>query len=162
MYYISKTGLKLERAHSGDAGWDLRYSGQQEFVLERGSTTMVETGIHIRLNPGTFAMCCSRSGLAAKYSVFVLNAPGIIDSGYRGECKVILHNAGMGNFLVKPGDRIAQLVILGYSSEDVAMLAGDEQTLLDIDKEEADRYKRVFGELPQQRGTAGFGSTGVK
>ena len=125
-------------ARYGDAGFDLRAS--VNVGVPAGKTAFVPTGIAIEIPTDTVALVCSRSGLAAKHSVAVLNAPGIIDSGYRGEIMAILHNHGTQDFEVKVGDRIAQLVIQHYlvpSFELVEELSDSE------------------------RGTGGTGSTGT-
>ncbi len=101
---------------------------------------MVGTGVSIALPAGLVGLVHPRSGLAAKHGITVLNTPGTIDSGYRGEIKVILFNTTDEPFTVSPGDRIAQLVIQRYEH---------------VEFVEVDR-------LPgSARSTAGFGSTGI-
>ena len=95
-------------AHSGDAGLDL-YSSEN-VVIEPKATSLVRTGIAIALPPGTEGQIRPLSGLALEWSVTVLNSPGTIDEGYRGEIGVILINHGSRRFFVKRGARIAQLV----------------------------------------------------
>lgn len=126
-------------ARRGDAGADLRSS--EDIVVGAGKSVLVKTGVKLALPEGYVALVCSRSGLALKNSVFVLNAPGVVDSGYRGEIGVILHNAGHEVFDVAKGDRIAQLM---------------------IQKVESPRWVWVesFDEDETERGNAGFGSTG--
>lgn len=97
------------QAHPDDAGYDLHCV--EEVVIEPGQNSLVGTGLAIALPSGYVGKVCSRSGLAAKHRVFVLNAPGIVDAGYRGEVKVNLFNAGDQPFTVKPGERIAQLLV---------------------------------------------------
>lgn len=97
------------KAHDSDAGYDL-YSIEDVF-LESQDTKMIRTGIILAIPAHHAGMVCSRSGLSAKHGISVLNAPGIIDSGYRGEVQVILHNAGKHSYHVKRGDKIAQLLI---------------------------------------------------
>lgn len=99
------------RAHDGDLGFDL-YAAQPA-VLPRGDWATVGTGIQIALPLGVAALVMPRSGLAARHGIGVLNSPGLIDSGYRGELGVVLINHGHEPFHVSPGDRIAQLVIVG-------------------------------------------------
>lgn len=91
------------------AGLDL-YS-VQEVNIPAGAYAMISLGFEIELPPGFEGQVRSRSGLASKYGVAVLNSPGTVDEDYRGEMKVILVNHGTGLFVVKPGDRVAQLVI---------------------------------------------------
>ena len=125
-------------AHPGDAGLDL--SSCETVEIAPGSTAMVRTGVAIALPPGTEGQVRPRSGLAAKHAVTVLNAPGTIDEGYRGELRVILINHGLEVFRVEPGMRIAQLV--------VAPVLRVETSLVDSLDDTA-------------RGTGGFGSTGA-
>ena len=93
---------------SGSAACDLKST--DELIIPSGTRATVGTGIKLEIPSGFGAMVCSRSGLAAKNGIQVLNAPGIIDTDYRGEIKVILHNSGQSEFIVKKGDRIAQLL----------------------------------------------------
>ncbi len=96
-------------AHPGDAGMDL-YS-VEDVTIAAGAFGLVRTGLCMELAPKTEAQIRSRSGLALKNGVFVLNSPGTIDEGYRGELGVILANLGKSDFQVHTGDRIAQMVI---------------------------------------------------
>ena len=125
-------------AHPGDAGLDL--ASCETVEIAPGSTAMVRTGIAIALPPGTEGQVRPRSGLAARHAVTVLNAPGTIDEGFRGELRVILINHGLEVFRVEPGMRIAQLVI--------APVLRVEPVLADTLDDTA-------------RGTGGFGSTGA-
>ncbi|MGB5951917.1 MAG: dUTP diphosphatase [Ornithinimicrobium sp.] len=126
------------RAHPGDAGLDLHAA--TEHVLEPGGRTTVGTGLAMALPAGYAAYVLPRSGLAAQHGVTVLNAPGTVDAGYRGEIKVTLLNTDPDDaFTVRCGDRIAQLVI---------------QPVLGITFTEVQR-------LPASaRGAGGHGSTG--
>ena len=125
-------------AHPGDAGMDL--SACEVVEIAPGTAAMVRTGIAIALPPGTEAQVRPRSGLAARNAVTVLNTPGTVDEGYRGEIRVILINHGLEVFRVTPGMRIAQLVVA---------------PVLRVRPEAVDS-------LPEtSRGEAGFGSTGV-
>jgi len=127
-------------AHPGDAGADL--VSTQEVTLAPGERALVPTGISIALPAGLVAYVMPRSGLAIKHGVTVLNAPGTIDAGYRGEIKVPLINLDSKNeFKIQRLDRIAQLTIL-----------------------ELARFRFVEVELlpGSDRGEGGFGSTGVK
>ena len=125
-------------AHESDAGMDLRSA--DEAIVPAGSRALVRTGLAIVLPPGYEAQVRPRSGLALKRGVTVLNTPGTIDSGYRGEIGVILANFGDEDFRVSPGDKIAQLVVA---------------PVLRIEAVETD------DEGVTDRGAAGFGSTGV-
>lgn len=93
------------------AGMDLSAAVETEVVLAPGQTMLIPTGFAIALPPGYEAQVRPRSGLAIKHGVGILNAPGTIDADYRGEVKVILTNFGTENFVVRRGDRIAQMVI---------------------------------------------------
>jgi dUTP pyrophosphatase len=125
-------------AQIGDAGADL--ISTEELTLTPGQTKLVKTGTSVAIPESMVGMVCSRSGLAAKNAIFVLNAPGIIDSGYRGEIGVVLHNAGEEWFAIKPGDRIAQLVFVRHVVVDFNQVESLDET---------------------ERGDGGFGSTGV-
>ena len=125
-------------AHPSDAGMDLRSVADLE--IPRGGRALVPTGLVALLPPGYEAQVRPRSGLALKHGVTVLNTPGTIDSGYRGEIGIILANFGEATFAVKKGDRIAQLVIAPVTQPQVV-----EADVLDA----------------TDRGAGGFGSTGV-
>lgn len=127
------------RQHTGDAGADLRSS--ENVTLEPGRWKLVGTGVHVQLPEGTLMWVTPRSGLAVKRGVTVLNAPGLVDSGYRGELKVCLINHGREPFVVHRGDRIAQAVVQQY---------------LPV------KYEPAMFLDETDRGTAGFGSTGVE
>ena len=124
-------------AHPGDAGLDLFASERVE--LAPGASALVRTGISIELPENTEAQVRPRSGLALKHQVTVLNAPGTIDAGYRGEVGVILINHGKVTFTIDPGMKIAQMVV---------------QTVLRVEIEEAAELTDT------RRGAGGFGSTG--
>ena len=124
-------------ATEGSAGADLCSS--VEVTIYPGETKLVKTGINISIPLGYAGFVCSRSGLALKQNVFVLNAPGIIDSDYTGDVGVILHNASDDRFVVKPGDRIAQLLIV---------------------KCDYFWFNEVAELQKTERGDGGFGSTG--
>ena len=93
-----------------DAGFDLKSSENR--IIEEGETVVIGTNISINIPKDHFIAICSRSGLAAKHSIVVLNAPGIIDSGYTGEIKVILHNHSKIPFKISVGMRIAQAILM--------------------------------------------------
>ena len=101
---------KVTKGHDDDAAWDLHAT--ESVVGSDGFRKVVKTGVTLELEPDEVALVCSRSGLAAKHGIFVLNAPGVIDAGYKGEVQVILQNLGGPAFWVEEGDRIAQLLIL--------------------------------------------------
>lgn len=106
-----REGAKLpSRAHEGDAGLDL-YAAEA-VTIEPGDRAAVATGIAVEI-PARFAgLVLPRSGLAARHGIALVNAPGLIDSGYRGEVRVLLLNTDQRDrFEVSPGDRIAQLVL---------------------------------------------------
>lgn len=127
-------------AKEGDAGADLRSS--IDAVIKPGQRMLVGTGVTLALEPGLVGLVHPRSGLALKYGITVLNTPGTIDSGYRGEVGVILLNTSDEPFDIRRGDRIAQLVIQSYYKVDFVNAPIDE--------------------LPSSdRGEGGFGSTGV-
>lgn len=128
------------RAHADDAGLDLRAAA--DAVIPSGHRALIPTGVSVALPSGHVGMVCPRSGLAARHGVTVLNAPGIVDAGYRGDVGVVLVNHGRESYRVTRGDRIAQLVVMP-----VATL-----TLVHVD------------ELPDAddgRESGGFGSTGA-
>ncbi|MCY6960259.1 dUTP diphosphatase [Clostridium brassicae] len=127
-----------EYAHIGDAGMDL-YSVEDK-IIQPGKTTLIHTGIKIELPKDTEAQIRPRSGLALKHSITVLNTPGTIDEGYRGEIGIILINHSKEDFKVEKGMRIAQMVI---------------KPVLRVNVVEVERLTGT------ERGNGGFGSTGV-
>ncbi|HTX17552.1 MAG TPA: dUTP diphosphatase [Bacteroidota bacterium] len=98
-------------ATEGSAGMDIRAAVTEDTVIRPGETVLIPTGFSVEIPPGYEAQVRPRSGLAIKNQVGVLNAPGTIDSDYRGEVKVILTNFGKVPFVVKRGERIAQMVV---------------------------------------------------
>lgn len=132
--------IELPQAQNrGDAGYDLRSA--QDLSIAPGERAIVPTGIAIAIPIGYGGFVQPRSGLAAKNGISVLNSPGLIDSGYRDELKVILINTDKNEtFQIKRGDRIAQLVIQKY---------------------ETVQWNIVDDLEDSERGTGGFGSTGV-
>jgi dUTP pyrophosphatase len=98
------------RAYAGDAGLDL--AAAEGAVLEPGERAVVGTGLAVAVPEGHAAFVQPRSGLAARHGITIVNAPGLVDSGYRGEVMVVLLNTGDEPFAVEPGMRIAQLVVL--------------------------------------------------
>ncbi len=124
--------------HPNDAGLDL--VSIEELELPSGESRLVHTGISIELPQGTEAQIRPRSGLALKYQITVLNTPGTVDEGYRGEIGVILINHGKSSFQVTKGMKIAQMVIT---------------PVIRVDVEEVDSLSLT------SRGNGGFGSTGI-
>ena len=126
---------------AGSAGMDLRAAvpEDQPIVLAPGQRVLAPTGLKIALPPGYEAQVRARSGLALKHGVICPNAPGTIDSDYRGECGVILANIGAEPFVIRRGERIAQLVIARHERADWIEVETLDETA---------------------RGTGGFGSTG--
>jgi dUTP pyrophosphatase len=127
-------------AHPGDAGCDLRSS--QAGVIEPGERLTVSTGVRIAIPDGFVGLVHSRSGLAAKHGIKVLNSPGTVDAGYRGEIQVTLLNTDKSSpFKIEVGDRIAQMV---------------------FQRVERARFIEVDHLPESHRGEQGFGSTGSK
>ncbi len=127
------------RRTSGSAGFDLA-SAEPDFVLAPGERRLVSTGLAIELPPGVEGQVRPRSGLALRHGLTMPNAPGTIDSDYRGELKVILQNSGADPVPIARGDRIAQVVFARY------------ETPVLVDATELEE---------SARGPGGFGSTGV-
>ncbi len=126
-------------AHVGDAGADL--VAAEALIIEPGNRAVVSTGLSMAIPDGHAGFVLPRSGLAVRTGVTVLNAPGLIDSRYRGEVKVALINHGELPFEVRIGDRIAQLVVMAV---------------------EAPIFTRADALDTTQRGVGGFGSTGTR
>ena len=124
-------------AHASDAGMDVR--SVEDLTIPAGRRALVHTGLVMMLPPDAEAQVRPRSGLALKHGVTVLNTPGTIDSGYRGEVGVILANFGEADFEVRKGDKIAQIVVAPVTRPVVV---------------EADEIDDT------DRGAGGFGSTG--
>ncbi len=125
------------------AAFDLYAADEAYINSEYRSHMLIGTGVRINLRPNEVGLVCSRSGLALKEGVFVLNAPGIIDPDYAGEIKVILATYRPNTFFnVKPGDRIAQLLVMSYRNADKFIAHADLRA----------NY---------ERGENGFGSSGV-
>jgi dUTP pyrophosphatase len=121
----------------GAAGCDLK--SIEDIVIEPGTRAAVQTGLCIEIPEGFVGMVCPRSGMAIKYGVTVLNAPGIVDSDYRGEVKVILINHGRERYKVSIGDKIAQIVFVQCAQATFYPSSSLSET---------------------ERSTGGFGSTG--
>jgi dUTP pyrophosphatase len=124
----------------GASGADIRALLQEELVISPGARALVPTGLRLQIPRGLEAQVRPRSGLASRQGVTVLNAPGTIDSDYRGEVQVILVNLGQEEFRIRSGDRIAQLVFCP-----VVRVSFQARPLID----------------ETARGSGGFGSTGI-
>ena len=136
----SDSGILPFYETEGSAGMDLKAYIDEPVVLKPGQRMLVPTGLYIELPVGYEAQIRARSGLAIKKGIGLVNGIGTIDSDYRGEIKVILINWGEEDFVIENGDRIAQMVIA--------------------------KYERVEWELSEdlsetERGSGGFGHTGV-
>ena len=105
-----RKGGQLIKATIGAAAYDLHST--EYAIIEPGNIGIINTGVSMGIPVGTVGMVCSRSGLAAKKGIFILNAPGIIDSDYRGEVMVILANFGDEILTIEPDDRIGQLLFM--------------------------------------------------
>ena len=124
------------KAHWDDSGYDVRSAEKKVVVIQPGETVSVSCGFAMELPHYYEAQIRPRSGLALKHSITVLNTPGTIDNGYRGEVKVILANFGKNEFKVHYGDRIAQMVIMYIP----------EMLVIPVSKlSETDRNKGGFG-----------------
>ena len=119
------------QAHEHDAGYDL--AARVEVVLEPGGgRALVPTGLAVAIPPGHAGFVLPRSGLALRHGVTCLNTPGLIDSQYRGELKVLLVNTDPGEaYTVRPGDRIAQLVVTAVASIEWVEVAALDDTARD-------------------------------
>jgi dUTP pyrophosphatase len=135
-------GLALPAYETADAaGMDLRAAvpDDQPITLKPGERAMAPTGLTIALPPGHEAQVRPRSGLAAKHGITCLNTPGTIDADYRGEVKVILINLGQEPFVIRRGERIAQMVVAPVTRAELDVVTELDET---------------------KRGAGGFGSTG--
>ena len=128
-------------ATTQSAGMDLRANLDEPIILKPLDRTLVKTGIFMELPAGYEAQVRPRSGLAFKKGITVLNTPGTIDADYRGEVGVILVNLSNEDFVVEDGERVAQMVIA---------------------KHEQPSWEEVEELIETERGSGGFGSTGVK
>jgi len=136
---LTEAARAPERANEHDAGWDLRAA--EAATIGPGERAAVGTGIAVAIPEGHAGLVLPRSGLAARHGIALVNAPGLIDAGYRGEIRVLLLNTDRESaFEIDVGDRIAQLVITELPHVDFAETGSLSETA---------------------RGTGGFGSTGV-
>lgn len=123
------------------AGMDLRANIEESVILHPMERQLIGTGLYIALPEGYEAQVRPRSGLALKHGITVLNSPGTIDADYRGEIKVLLVNLSQENFVINDGERIAQMVIARHETATFTEVAELDET---------------------ERGTGGYGHTGVK
>jgi dUTP pyrophosphatase len=123
----------------GSAGMDLKAFLAEDTVLKPMERVLVPTGLHIELPLGCEAQVRPRSGLALKHGITVLNSPGTVDSDYRGEIKVLLINLSQEDFLIRKGERIAQLIVA---------------------KHEKIEWELTESLAESDRGSGGYGSTG--
>ncbi len=137
---MSKNGNIPAYETEGSAGMDIRVSLETDIILKPMERVLVPTGLHIELTKGYEAQIRARSGLAIKNGISLVNGIGTIDSDYRGEIKIALINLGNEDFLIRDGDRIAQMIIAKY--EQVEWKVTDS-----------------IGET--KRASGGFGHTGV-
>ena len=128
-----------ERTRAGDAGYDLR--SVEPFRLAPGERALVPTGVAVAIPDGVAGLVVPRSGLAVKHGISVVNGPGLVDPAYRGELKVVLVNLGQEPYEGRPGDRIAQLVLVPCLTPEI-------------------RTVEVLPPSRDGRGEAGFGSSG--
>jgi dUTP pyrophosphatase len=136
---LTDTARLPSRAHDDDAAFDLH--ADESVELAPGARATVATGVALALPEGSCGLVLPRSGLASRHGITVLNAPGLIDPGYRGEVKVVLLNTDPAEpFGVQPGDRIAQLLVLAPGPAALSLADGE------------------LGATG--RGAGGFGSTG--
>jgi dUTP pyrophosphatase len=135
---LTESALPPVRAHDTDAGYDLHAAEAAQ--LEPGERASVGTGIALAIPEGHAGLVLPRSGLAARHGIALVNAPGLVDPGYRGEVRVLLLNTDRSErFEISPGDRIAQLLLVRFEALPLAELDSLEETV---------------------RGSGGFGSTG--
>jgi len=135
---LSAAARPPSQAHEGDAGYDLHAA--EAVTIGPGERASVGTGIAVAIAEGKAGLVVPRSGLAARHGISVVNAPGLIDAGYRGELRVLLLNTDTAEpFSVEPGDRVAQLVLVRVEIGGLEEVADLEET---------------------PRGVGGFGSTG--
>ncbi len=124
----------------GSAGMDIYAAVEQDLIVNGGVTLLVPTGFSMEIPVGYEAQIRPRSGLAIKHNIGLMNSPGTIDSDYRGEVKIVFTNYGKNDFVVKRGDRIAQMVIAKYER---------------VEWVETDQLSET------KRGAGGFGHTGI-
>ena len=134
----------LSYKHADDSGFDLRAAIKEPMVVKAGTHALIPNGIKLKLESEDNAyeiQTRPRSGLAAKFAISIVNSPGTVDYGYRGEVMTILINCGKDDFIINPGDRIAQAVVCPIVHPEIIEGIVDDLTT---------------------RSASGFGSTGVK
>lgn len=135
---LSEDARPPARAHEDDAGFDLHAA--EAATLGPGERASVGTGIAVEIPAGFAGLVLPRSGLAARHGIALVNAPGLIDPGYRGEVRILLLNTDRGEaFEIEPGDRIAQLLLVRFETPELEGAEALEASA---------------------RGDSGFGSTG--
>ena len=127
-------------AHEGDAGADMRADVGAPVTVAPGESAWVGTGVRVAIPEGYVGLQFPRSGLGCNHGICLANGTGVIDSGYRGEVRAKLLNLGREPFTVNPGDRVCQLVVVPFARA---------------------TFARVAELPPSERGTDGYGSTGV-
>jgi len=136
---LHPTATVPRRANDHDAGYDL--ATVEAFTLWPASRRTVGAGVAVALPPGVAGLVMPRSGLASRHGITIVNAPGLVDPGYRGELRVTLLNTGDAPYAARAGDRIAQLVLVPFVAPDVQVVDG-------------------LDDGPDERGELGFGSSG--
>lgn len=137
---VARAAVVPAYAHEGDAGADMRADIPRPLTIEPGGSAWVGTGVRVAIPDGYVGLQFPRSGLGCNHGICLANGTGVIDSGYRGEVRAKLLNLGREPFTVHPGDRVCQLVVVPCVR--ASFLAADELP-------------------PSERGTDGYGSTGV-
>jgi dUTP pyrophosphatase len=136
---LHPAAIAPRRAHEQDAGYDL--ACVEDFKLWPSGRRTVGTGVAIALPQGVAGLVTPRSGLASRHGITIVNAPGLVDPGYRGELRVTLLNTGDAPYAARAGDRIAQLVLVPFVAPDVQVVD-------------------FLDDGPDGRGELGFGSSG--
>lgn len=129
------------RATLSSAGADLAACLEEPLLLPAGERRSIPLGVAVEIQPGWAGFLFGRSGLGVKYGITLSNGVGVIDADYRGELLVVLINHGAEDYLIQPGERIAQLVLMPVALAEIVEVSALSQT---------------------QRGTGGFGSTGTR
>lgn len=138
---VADAGDVPKYAHDGDAGADMRANIPEPVTIEPLESAWVGTGVRVAIPDGFVGLQFPRSGLGCNHGICLANGTGVIDSGYRGEIRAKLLNLGQEPFTVSPGDRVCQLVIVPFARAEFVSVA----------------------EMPESdRGTDGYGSTGVR
>ncbi len=131
-------------AHVGDSGFDIRASIKESITLKPMERKLISTGLSFELSPNTELQIRPRSGMALKHGITVLNTPGTVDEGYRGDVGVIIINLSNEKYIINDGDKIAQGVIMNVIGQNMSELVNSDELSKTI------------------RGEDGFGSTGKK